>query len=628
MHPIRFEKNDSISGAALSLQREAVSAAAPSPGGGAEVNLPVVSGASRTALAQSDVTQAATRSLEECVAGVLVPVFALRGQTDLGIGDTTALKEFVDWAAGQGFRLVKMLPINESGGDHSPYNAISSRALDPSTLHTTPDALPDLKPEDYAAALKTVDPAILSAGTVRYDVVIPLKTRLLKAAFATFEHDHAQHNSARHEEFLKFVEEEKEWIDNYTLFRALMAESGTECWDRWPEKHRSPGSARQWLSSLAPAERESFERRRRFFAYVQWIAFTQWRDVKAHATRRGVSLMGDIPFGVSYYSVDVWAHPELFKQGCGGTPPDKVFKHDAFVQKWGQNWGIPLYDWDAMRADNFHWWRQRVRGIREFFDLFRIDHILGFYRIYGFPWRPDRNGDFLPLSREEARKQTGGPLPCFCPRPDDTPEHKRQNCREGEEYLRAIIEEAGAGSVIGEDLGEVPDYVRPSLTKLGIAGYKIPAWEMRPDGSLIPGKDYQRLSLVTYGTHDHPPLRAVWEQLAADTAKPGGFNARREMRALADFAGFRSKTLPQTFTPELHEAFLEALFGSNSYLAVVMITDLFARTERFNFPGVAMGANWSQRLHVPVHELDQESILPKLREILRKTGRAAVAPVG
>ena len=127
--------------------------------------------------------------------------------------------------------------------------------------------------------------------------------------------------------------------------------------------------------------------------------------------------------------------------------------------------------------------------------------------------------------------------------------------------------------------------------------------------------------MVTYGTHDHPPLRAAWEQLASDAAKPGETNARKEMRALADFAGFRSKSLPKTVTPELHEAFLEALFGSNSYLAVVMITDLFARTERFNFPGVATGANWSQRLHVPVQELNREPILPKLREILRKTGR-------
>src|SRR4029450_2460521 len=128
----------------------------------------------------------------------------------------------------------------------------------------------------------------------------------------------------------------------------------------------------------------------------------------------------DIPFGVSYYSADVWAHPQLFQSGwCGGTPPDKIFKHDPFVQKWGQNWGIPLYDWNAMRATHFAWWRQRVRMVREFFHLFRIDQWLGFYRIYGFPWRPEQNGVFLALDETAATARTNGLLPCFHPRPDD-----------------------------------------------------------------------------------------------------------------------------------------------------------------------------------------------------------------
>ncbi|RYD74409.1 MAG: hypothetical protein EOP84_19970, partial [Verrucomicrobiaceae bacterium] len=138
---------------------------------------------------------------------------------------------------------------------------------------------------------------------------------------------------------------------------------------------------------------------------------------------------------------------------------------------------------------------------------------------------------------------------------------------------------------------------------------------------LIPGSEYQRLSLVTYGTHDHPPLRATWEQLAAEAAQPDGEYAQKEMRRLAEFANYHAKSLPRELTPELHAAFLESLFRSNSYLAVVMITDLFARTERFNLPGTAMGANWSQRLHAPVRALYKEPVLPQLREILRDSGR-------
>jgi len=566
-------------------------------------------------------------SLDQRIAGVLVPIFALRGRVDLGIGDTAALAEFVDWTSAQGFRLVKILPVNETGGDHSPYNAISARALEPTTIHTAPGVLPDLQEKDFEEELSRVDRAALESDRVDYSVVKPLKRRLLERAFARFQKRHLQKKTARAREFARFSKAEAEWLRDYALFRLLMEENGTECWDQWPQLQRSRAGARKWLAGLRIRERLLAQRRLRFITYVQWVAFAQWQRVHAYASERGVALMGDIPFGVSYYSADVWAQPQLFKQGWyGGTPPDRIFKHDPFVSKWGQNWGIPLYDWDAMRADGFRWWRRRVRGLREFFDLFRIDHVLGFYRIYGFPWHPARNGEFLPLSQDEAAARTGGERPHFHPRPDDTPLHKAGNQDEGEEYLRAILEEAGAGTVIGEDLGEVPDYVRPSLTELGIAGYKIPAWEKREDGSLIPGSDYQRLSIATYGTHDHDTLRAWWDESAHEAARKDGAEARDARRVLSQFAG-QGGNPPREFTPELHEALLRALFESNSWIVVVMITDLFARAERFNLPGVGHG-NWTQRLHRPISELEQEPVLPRVRSLLSQSGRAAQAEIG
>ena len=556
------------------------------------------------------------------IAGILVPVFALRGPQDLGIGDTAALREFVDWAAELGFRLVKILPINETGDDHSPYNAISSVALDPTTIHTFPGTLEDLRREDYATVLGEFRGVTLEGTTVDYSIVKPLKRRLLEYAFATFSKRHSAKKTARAREFESFCDQESAWLEDYTLFRVLMEENHTVCWDRWHETQRDFASARQWVASLAPRAAQRIAKRCRYFAYVQWIAFAQWREVKAHAGRRGVALMGDIPFGVSYYSADVFARPEFFKLGwCGGTPPDRIFKHDLFVQKWGQNWGIPLYDWPAMRADGFAWWRQRVRSVREFFDLFRIDHVLGFYRIYGFPWRPDRNEEFLPLSMEEALEQTGGARPGFQPRPDGSPEEKEQNRADGDEYLRVVLEEAGQGSVVGEDLGEVPDYVRPNLAALGIAGYKIPQWERRDDGQFIPGHEYQQLSLATYATHDLDPLRVVWESLASK-AEMGDHGAAHELRALANYADIHGDPLPKAMTPDVHEALLGALFRSNSWIAVVMITDLFGRNERFNLPGVSSSANWTQRVHQPTAFLHQEARIEQIRSLLRETNRA------
>ena len=176
--------------------------------------------------------------------------------------------------------------------------------------------------------------------------------------------------------------------------------------------------------------------------------------------------------------------------GRAARRPEPYFKDDEFTQKWGQNWGIPLYRWDVMRSRNFDWWRQRVRGVKRIFHLFRIDHVLGFYRIYAFPWRPTRNKEFLPLDWNQMLERTGGRAPHFAPRDDSTWENCEANRREGEEYLRVVLEESAAARVVGEDLGTVPDYVRPNLRSLGIAGFKIPQWEVY-HGRVTPGREYR-----------------------------------------------------------------------------------------------------------------------------------------
>ncbi|MDX1748271.1 MAG: 4-alpha-glucanotransferase, partial [Halobacteriales archaeon] len=195
----------------------------------------------------------------------------------------------------------------------------------------------------------------------------------------------------------------------------------------------------------------------------------------------------------------------------GGAPPETLFKDDEFVQKWGQNWGIPLYRWDVMEERDFAWWRQRIGKTTEIFGMFRVDHALGFYRIYAFPWNPVRNDEFLPLDPDEAAERCEGRRPGFRPRPDDTEENCAANRADGEKYFRMIQEAAGDAEVIAEDLGTVPDYVGPSLAELGIAGTKVPQWEFE-DGHVVSGLKYPERSFAAYATHDHRPVPAQWDE--------------------------------------------------------------------------------------------------------------------
>src|SRR5437763_12671589 len=204
----------------------------------------------------------------------------------------------------------------------------------------------------------------------------------------------------------------------------------SETWDEWKREHRDPQTARSWLAEQSTEMRTQFSGREKFFSYVQWIADEQWREVRKFAEKRQVALMGDIPFGVSYYSADVFSEREIFHlDWSGGAPPESYFKDDEFTMKWGQNWGIPIYNWPALRAQNFAWWRQRVRGVKRIFHIFRLDHVLGFYRTYAFPWRPGKNKEFLRLDWNAMLAKTGGQWPHFTPRDDEKTENAAANGR-------------------------------------------------------------------------------------------------------------------------------------------------------------------------------------------------------
>ena len=569
------------------------------------------------------------------LAGVLVPVFSIRGKNDLGVGDVAGLTEFINFASEVGFGFVQLLPINETGPDNSPYNAISSVAIEPMTLDCTPVGLEDLSVEDSFAVLADYELESLNSGNVQYEAVRKLKRALLEKAYESFLANVHGHNDIRAREFESFCVREAEWLNDYCIFRLLMdREGGGHVWQNWPEEFRCKESAAKRLGKKTSQKALSQRNKKlMYYAYVQWIAYYQWGQLADHAASRDISLMGDIPIGVSLHSVDVWANQEIFDlKWFGGAPPEKLFKDDEFVQKWGQNWGIPLYRWDILKERQYDWWRQRVGKATEIFSMFRVDHALGFYRIYAFPWNPVRNDEFLPLTELEVGELCGGSLPTFKPRPDDSEEDRYANRKSGEVYLSMIKQAAGNAEVIAEDLGTVPDYIGPSLEKLGIAGMKVPQWEFT-NGKVTCGQQYPKHSFATYATHDHLPFPAQWramhQQLCESEAESADWwIAKNFLQNLCKFAGIELEDgykVPQ-FGSKVWHRLIRELCLSNSDRVAFMISDLLEDDSRINVPGIMDGENWSYRVPVSSEKLrlgrEFHDLRCSIKNLLNETGRA------
>lgn len=528
----------------------------------------------------------------EKLSGILFPVFSMRRSGDLGIGDTQSVRLCVDWLSNHGVGFLQLLPVNVSGSDNSPYSAISSVALD--FIYLDVRQIPEISDEDIESIRNGNTGEWLSTDKVDYAKVKGAKSMLLRAGYKIF-----MARGIESESFEKFKVEEAEWLVSYCKYRWLMEEAGgNEDWMTWPQEFNSAEKA--LLYEAEENERHDGEplRTQEYYAWVQWHAFTQWRSVRKYADAMGVKLMGDIPIGISNSSADVFFEPQWFQRGWyGGAPPETVFKDDAFTTKWGQNWGVPLYDWQAHREDGFSWWKRRVGKLTDIFNIFRIDHILGFYRIYAFPWHPKRNDEFLPLTDHEARKLTSGELPHFSPRADDTMVNKAKNLLAGDKYIQAILEAAADSEVVGEDLGCVPDYVRPHLLELGIAGFKVCHWERDLSGGAVMPEDHPYCSFATYTTHDHPSLSGMWEELR-EHCDNGDKGSQETLKVISDFAKLDITEIKKcpAYSDHIKWLLIDALMQSNARYSALMINDILDSTERINIPGTVSDGNWSYRV--------------------------------
>ena len=568
------------------------------------------------------------------MSGVLIPLFSMRrAEGDAGIGDLAALEDWVRWTAEHRVGFLQLLPVNAVGEDDcpSPYSAISSVALEPLylTLEQVPGMSLPLPPYE-----EDLPPTQMPGGRdfVDYARVRMYKRYHLKRAFSHFEE--STQYAAQRAEFDAWVTAQGTWLQDFAAFRVLSIAFGTNAWWLWPVQDTD-------VARFIVESTDDSRRQKRYQQWLQWLCAQQWARVRALADSLGVKLMGDVPIGISVASADVFFERYLFDMNwSGGAPAEGNFAEDPFTAKWGQNWGIPLYRWDVMEKDGFAWWTRRIRKLAEVFKMYRIDHVLGFYRIYAFPWMPDRNQEFLNLSADEAAARCEGRRPGFRPRPDWTAEDRRANLMQGDYLLRQLLKAVPGQLVIGEDLGCVPDYVRPDLSRLRIAGFKIPHWEIDEKQHIIKGQSYNPCSFATYATHDFPPICTDWDEwyshvkageeaLTDVTLSPAALREKRRVAEdcarvlcwLGEYAGLSREESLVPWGQGVKDALFRALFACRSAYAAMMWTELFDIPVRLNTPGTVGGANWCPRMPFTAHQAAQMPQSAWLAELAADSAR-------
>ncbi|CDN33082.1 4-alpha-glucanotransferase (amylomaltase) [Mucinivorans hirudinis] len=306
-------------------------------------------------------------------AGVAIPVFSLRSTTSNGIGDFEDLRKFADWASLTGQRVIQILPINDTTQtqtwrDSYPYKAISIFALHP--LYLSLEKMGELKDEKLALQVKSESRRLNDMEQVDYEGVGRMKWSFFKAIYKQ-----EGKKTLQSKEYRDFYNDNKDWLSDYAAFCYLRDVNESADFSKWGKDKKYSKKRVSELTNLSFEEYDKVA----IYLYLQFHLDKQLKEAAAYCHSKGVVLKGDIPIGISRDSVEAWSEPHLFNLDCqAGAPPD-----DFSVL--GQNWGFPTYNWEAMAKDGYAWWRRRFEKMADYFDLYRIDHILGFFRIWEIP---------------------------------------------------------------------------------------------------------------------------------------------------------------------------------------------------------------------------------------------------
>ena len=345
-------------------------------------------------LVSYELDQASFALYNRKLAGTQVPVFSLRTRKSAGIGDFGDLKTMIDFVASTGQKVLQLLPINDTTITHTwtdsyPYSCISVFAIHPqyADLH----ALPELKDAKARAEAEKTRAELNALDKIDYEKVNDFKINYLRQIF-----NQEGEKMMKTAEYKAFFQDTELWLVPYAQYSYLRDKNGTADFNQWPDHQVWDEAERKALADPKTAAYKNVA----FFYFVQFVLDRQMQEAHEHAKAKGVILKGDIPIGVNRNGCDVWTEPKYFNlNGQAGAPPDDFSAN-------GQNWGFPTYNWFEMLKDGCQWWNRRFQNMARYFDAYRIDHVLGFFRIWEIPVHSVHGllGQFAPalaMSREE-----------------------------------------------------------------------------------------------------------------------------------------------------------------------------------------------------------------------------------
>lgn len=498
--------------------------------------------------------------------GFVLMLSSIFSKNSCGYGEFLDLLPMIKWAKSIGFDFFQLLPINDSGLDNSPYNPISTFALNPVYI-----SLHALKYVNDDQELKTLLEKYQNSSRSQYFDYS--RARKEKFIFLKLYKEKYFSKISKEPSYKAFVKKYS-WVKEYALFNALCEDQECHNWHKWPSNLKKLSTAKK--TTLF----KKFENEINFHILHQYLCFKQFHQVKEFADKTKFSILGDLPFLVSKFSFDAWFFDKLFLMDYSvGSPPDDLTPN-------GQDWDFPAYNWDELIKSDYEWWKLRLKVSQEFYHIYRLDHIIGFYRTWNVP-----KGK---LSKDGA----------FCPSdPKVWLEHGRR-------FLKMMIKNSNM-LPIGEDL-VIPQTIKDSMKDLGICGTSILTWQRAGSGGLdfIPYPLYVNASITHIASHDTVTLAQWWKKFPKTCKQFCLWNGWKYTKELDHEKRFKILKASHSTSSLFHASLLQ------EYLALFpKLVDKDHNKERINYPGTPSKGNWRYRFKISVEEITAHS---KLKEQLKK----------